>query len=53
MGVKEVYRVERISKKSDQPYQVLKLVFENGYSMECFLNNEQQYILRDVKLIKQ
>lgn len=51
MGVREVYREERTSKAGKQ-YQVLCLVFENGYMYENFLSNEQQYILSDVPLRK-
>lgn len=51
MGVKNVYREERTSKKGNQ-YQVIVFEFENGYKMESFLNNEQQYILADVPLNK-
>ena len=52
MGIKEVYREERISKKSGNKYQMLVIVFENGYKYESFLSNEQQYILKDVPLNK-
>ena len=51
MGVKEVYREERIS-KAQKPYQVICVVFENGYVYENFLTKEQQYILADVPLKK-
>ena len=47
MGVKNVYREERIS-KAQKSYQVIVFEFENGYKLETFLNNEQQYILADV-----
>ena len=50
MGVKDVYREERVSKKGNT-YQVIVFVFENGYKLDSFLNNEQQYILVDVPLI--
>lgn len=52
MGVKEVYRENRVSKKTGNAYQVLVLVFENGYKMDTFLSNEQQYILNEVPLNK-
>lgn len=52
MGVKEVYREERVSKKSGNKYQMLVVVFANGYKLETFLNNEQQYILNEVPLRK-
>ena len=51
MGVKEVYREERIS-KANRPYTVLVTVFENGYKLVSFLNDEQQYILADFPLKK-
>lgn len=51
MGVISVYREERTSKKGNQ-YQVIVFEFENGYKMESFLNNEQQYILADVPVKK-
>lgn len=51
MGVKDVYREVRISKAGNQ-YQVLCIVFENGYKYENFLSNEQQYILSDVPVRK-
>lgn len=51
MGVKDVYREVRISKAGNQ-YQVLCIVFENGYKYENFLSNEQQYILTDVPVRK-
>ena len=49
MFLKDVYREERVSKKGNS-YQVIVFVFENGYKLESFLNNEQQYILADVPL---
>ena len=51
MGVKSVYRVERVS-KAGKNYQVLCVEFENGYVYENFLSNEQVYILKDVTLRK-
>ena len=51
MGVTEVYREERVS-KAGKTYQVLCVVFENGYKYENFLSNEQQYILAGVPLRK-
>ena len=38
------YRENRVSKQGNA-YQVLVLQFQNGYKMDVFLNNEQQYIL--------
>lgn len=52
MGVSKVWRAERVS-KAGRTYQVLVIVFENGYKMEQFLSNEQQYILDGVELIKE
>ena len=52
MGVERVYREERNS-KAGRKYQVLCIEFENGYTLEQFLSNEQQYILADVELIKE
>lgn len=52
MGVERVYREERTS-KAGRKYQVLCIEFENGYTLEQFLSNEQQYILADVELIKE
>lgn len=51
MGVKDVYRQERTSKAGNS-YQVIVIVFDNDYKLETFLNNEQQYILSDVPLMK-
>lgn len=51
MGVKDVYREERVS-KAGKSYQVLCVVFENGYKYENFLSNEQVYILSDVPIRK-
>lgn len=50
MGVSKVYRVEKVSKKGNT-YQVLRVVFENGYVYENFLTNEQQYILQEVPVV--
>lgn len=46
--IKEVYRENRVSKRTGNAYQVIVIVFENGYHLETFLNNEQQYILANV-----
>lgn len=51
MDVRDVYREERTSKAGNN-YQVLCVVFENGYKYENFLSNEQQYILADLPLRK-
>lgn len=47
--IKEVFREKKVSKNGND-YQVLVIVFENGYKLEHFLNNEQIYILNDVPL---
>lgn len=47
-AVVECYRENRISQKKGTLYQVLVLCFENGYKMDVFLSNEQQYILANV-----
>lgn len=47
--VKDMYRENRTSKAGKQ-YQMLVTVFENGYVLETFLSNEQQYILAAVPL---
>lgn len=49
--VKEVYREEKTSKKGNV-YQVLVVVFANGYKLEQFLNNEQMFILGNIPLKK-
>ena len=48
--IMDCYRENRVSNKTGNPYQVLVLVFENGYKLEQFLSNEQQFILADVPL---
>lgn len=50
MKVKECYRQKRVSTKSGNEYQVIIFEFENGYKLETFLNNEQQFILHEVPL---
>lgn len=50
--IKAVWREERFSKKSESTYQVLVIEFGNGYKLKTFLNNEQQYILKDIPLKK-
>lgn len=47
MKVAECYREVRTS-KAGRPYNVLVIVFENGYRFEAFLNNEQAFILNDL-----
>lgn len=46
--IKECYREKRLSKKSGKEYVVLVIEFENGYKLETFLTNEQNFILADV-----
>lgn len=48
--IKEVYRENRVSKKTGNVYQVLVIVFQNGYKFEQFINNEQQWALSLVPL---
>lgn len=50
MNVENVYRIQKTS-KAGKPYQTLVIKFSNGYELETFLSNEQQYILKDVELI--
>ena len=39
------YRERRVSKKTGTIYEVLVLCFENGFKMDVFLSNEQQFIV--------
>lgn len=48
MGIKDCYRETRKSTKSGKDYTVLVLCFENGYKLDTFLTNEQNFILKDV-----
>ena len=52
MSDKEVlvscYREKRHSEKKGRDYEVLVLIFENGYKMDVFLSNEQQFIIGSV-----
>lgn len=47
MGVIEVYKENKVS-KAGNPYELLHVIFENGYDLQVFLNNEQKIILADV-----
>lgn len=47
MKVAEMFRDVRTS-KAGKSYCVLVIVFDNGYKLETFLTNEQQFILRDI-----
>lgn len=47
-AVVEAYMEERISKKSGNEYIVLVLEFENGYTTDVFLSNEQKFILQSI-----
>lgn len=49
--VREVYREEKTSKKGNV-YQVLVMVFDNGYKLEQFLTNEQIFILGHIPVKK-
>lgn len=42
------YREKRHSERKGTDYEVLVLIFENGYKMDVFLNNEQQFIIGSV-----
>lgn len=45
----ECVRENRTS-KNGREYQVLVLFFENGYKMDVFLSNEQQFILNNIPI---
>lgn len=47
MGVKEVYRTQKVS-KAGNPYEQLVIEFENGYRIRLFMTDEQKYILSDI-----
>ena len=47
-GVVSCYREKLISNKKGTEYQVLVLIFENGYKMDVFLTNEQIFIISNV-----
>lgn len=49
MNIAEVWRIQRTSKNGNS-YQVLCVLFENGYVLEKFLDNKEVYILKDVPL---
>lgn len=44
------YRENRVSNKSGKIYQVLIVVFPNGYRFESFLNNDQQFLLQEAPI---
>jgi len=46
LDVKDVRIVEKVSKKSGNPYQVLEVVFGNGYIYSNFLTQEQVFIIK-------
>lgn len=50
MGVKECYREIGKSKKNGMEYQMLVIVFENGYVYKTFINDEQKFILKDIPI---
>ncbi len=47
-AVVSCYREKRVSSKKGTMYEVLVLKFENGYTMDVFLNNEQKFIIDSV-----
>lgn len=47
-AIVECYRENRVSHKKGTTYQVLVLCFDNGYQMDVFLSNEQQFIISNV-----
>ena len=47
--VKDVYRVNRVS-KSGNPYQQIIFEFYTGYKFVGFLNDEQQFIFKDLPI---
>lgn len=49
MDVMEVYKEQKTS-KAGNPYEMLHVVFENGYDLKVFLNEEHKIILADVPL---
>lgn len=47
-GLADCYITEGISKKNGKPYSVLNIEFENGYTLEHFLTNEQKFIVGNI-----
>ena len=47
-GVSECYITDGVSKKTGKPYSVLNIEFENGYTLEHFLTNEQKFIVGNI-----
>lgn len=47
-GIVSCYRERRVSQKKGTEYQVLVLLFENGYKLDTFLSNEQLFIIKDI-----
>lgn len=46
--IEKVELETRTSSKTNRPYQVLVISFENGYKLEQFLNNEQKFIIESI-----
>lgn len=44
------YRENRVSSKSGKIYQVLIVIFPNGYRFESFLNNDQMFLTSEAPL---
>lgn len=45
--IAECYIIDNVS-KNGKPYSVLHIDFENGYTLEHFLTNEQKFIVGQV-----
>ena len=41
--------IEKTSKKTGNPYEVLVLTFENGYKKDVFLSDAELYMLKSGK----
>ncbi len=50
--IKDIYREQRVSNKTGRAYQMLVIVFANGYKMSVFLNDEQTWILSSIPLVQ-
>lgn len=48
MAIAECCIFEGVSKKTGKPYTKLCVKFENGYTLEHFLTNEQQFIVGQI-----
>lgn len=45
-GKFQVNVVEKVSKKTDNPYTVLEVVFPNGYTKIVFLDDAEKFLLQ-------